>query len=176
MKPASIYWTAWIPLMIMGTIQSLAESEPLNPTDSIPHEPIAITVYIDDSKGFFYPDTEWTRENLLQEALHHTSRSTQHFRIEKLVYNESVPENATHILALRVLAWQRSHSGFYEFRAFAHYFDSEGTRHALGSLTGIQSDLHVTTRYDVREAFVDAVEMALREAFRKLERLRSVPA
>ena len=135
----------------------------------------SLTVFIDDDKGVFYPETEWTRENLLQSALHQASRHESSIQIKELRYNETVPDAATDTLALRIHSWRRSHSGFYEFRAFAHYYDGAGTQHSLGTLTGTQSSLKVFTRFDVRDAFEEVVEMAFRQAFRKIERFTSNP-
>lgn len=135
----------------------------------------SLTVYIDDDKGVFFPETEWTRENLLQSALYQASRRESVVQIKELRYNETLPEAATDTLALRIHSWRRGRSGFYEFRAFAHYYDEAGTQHSLGTLSGTQSNLKVFTRFDVRDAFEEVVEMAFRQAFRNIERLKSNP-
>jgi len=134
--------------------------------------PIELTFYVDDLLGNIYPDTDWTRENLLQSAIYEITRRHKAFKVKELIYNRDLPEGIiSNSLSIRVIEWRRDHSGFYQFVGSADFYDVDGTKHGLGTIQGTQSSLQVFNQYDVRDSFEDVVQSAIKQAFRKIEKL-----
>lgn len=134
-----------------------------------------ITCYLDDLQAQIYPETEWTRENLLMTAVYEASSRNKLIKFEDVRYNETLPKSPLSTLEIKLHQWRRSHSGFYEFRGSATYYDGTGAKHTLGIISGSESSVAVFNGFDVRDAFENVVERAVSQALRKIEKLESKP-
>jgi len=132
---------------------------------------LSLTCYIDDLQATIHPETEWTRENLLVAAVYEAASRYKTISFEDVRYNLNIPKAPVSVLEIRVHQWRRSHSGFYDFRGSATYYDNTGEKHPLGIISGTESSITVFNGFDVRDAFENVVKQAVNQALRKIDKL-----
>ena len=137
---------------------------------------LEITCYIDDLQAQIYPEAEWARENLLISAVYQAAERNKQLKFEDVHYNFNLPDNPVSSLEVRIHQWRRSHTGFYDFRGAATYYDANGEKHSLGILSGTESSIGVFNGFDVRDAFENVVRHAIEQGLRKIEKIETQPA
>lgn len=168
-KNSSSLWKSFKWVALSGLLLAMVGSSFAAPQSGGSKSKDEVTIWVDDFQAFGSFRVEDVREDLLRKAFADAVRREKWLGAYDFEYNGTSREPGQVGIELRVIEWNRSAAGFFNFRVAASYWNADGEETELGTFNGLRSSIAVLNGRDIGDQFAGSAEDAFRAALRKLK-------